>query len=65
LTGGQAKIVRLLARGLGTHAAAAELGIAVNTLRAQLNTVYRRIGITHRGELILWALANGFGSDQQ
>jgi hypothetical protein len=30
-------------------------------LRFQLNLTYRRAQVSHRGELILWALGHGFG----
>lgn len=64
LTGAQLLIVRRLARGLSTAETAADLGIKKNTVRVQLNFVYRTLGISHRGELILWAVAHRLGGVQ-
>jgi DNA-binding NarL/FixJ family response regulator len=61
LTYAQSAIVEQLAWGLSTSQAADALGIAVNTVRVQLHFVYRRLGITHRGELMLWAIKHGYG----
>lgn len=61
LTPSQAAIVEQLARGKSTLEASKALGISVHTLRFQLNLTYRRAQVSHRGELILWALGHGFG----
>jgi len=62
LTLRQTAIVEQLARGLDTRQTADKLGIAVNTVRVQLNFVYHTLKIRHRGELMLWAIDNGFGA---
>lgn len=62
LTPAQTRIVDLLARGYSTRQTAARLGIAINTVRMQINLVYGKLDFTHRAELLLWALQQGFGS---
>ena len=61
LTLRQAAIVEQLARGLSTAEAADRLGLSVHTVRFHLNIVYHTLGLTHRGELVLWAVDHGFG----
>lgn len=65
LTYRQSALVEQLARGLSMRQAANVLGIAYNTAQVHLygpDGVYKRIGITHKGELILWAIRHGFGN---
>lgn len=62
ITYAQSAIVEQLARGLNTRQTAERLGISVLTVRAQIHYTHRRLGFTHRGELLVWALAHGFGS---
>jgi two-component system NarL family response regulator len=62
LTLRQSAIVEQLARGLSTRQAAEALAISVNTVWAQLHDIHKRLGISHRGELMLWAIRHGFGN---
>jgi DNA-binding CsgD family transcriptional regulator len=46
------EIAALVARGCTEREACADLGISLNTFRSHLRTLYRRLGIRSRGELV-------------
>jgi PAS domain S-box-containing protein len=48
-----------LARGLGNDTIAAELGIATQTVRNYISTIYDKLEVHSRGEAIVWARERG------
>ena len=60
LTRRQIEIVRLLAAGESTDSIAAELGIAIDTVRNHIRNLLRRLGVHSRIEAVVEARRRGF-----
>lgn len=52
LTGRERQITRLLARGLGTRDIAGQLHLSPHTIRDYLKTIFQKVGVGSRGELV-------------
>lgn len=52
LTQAEARVAIEIARGDGRHAAAARLGLSVNTVRTHLNSIFGKTGVSRQAELI-------------
>jgi NarL family two-component system response regulator LiaR len=61
LTGAERDIVRLVAAGRATREIARERQRSIHTVRAQINSLNRKLQLTHRTQLVLWAVRHGFG----
>jgi DNA-binding CsgD family transcriptional regulator len=59
LTSRQLQIVELVGRGLRNREIAAVCGTSPNTVRNQLVSIFEKLGVTTRGELIARAAASG------
>ncbi len=61
LTEREREVLRLLVRGARRHEIAAELYVSVNTVKTQVRSLYRKLGVANRGEAIraaqFWDLA--------
>ena len=53
------QVLEQLASGRNNDAIAAELGIATQTVRNYISTVYDKIGVNSRAEAIVWARERG------
>jgi DNA-binding CsgD family transcriptional regulator/GAF domain-containing protein len=62
LTTQQRTVLRSLARGAPNRAIADELGISPKTLQNHLTTIYRKLGVSSRGQAIPYAVALTDGS---
>jgi DNA-binding CsgD family transcriptional regulator len=60
LTRRQIEVVRLLAAGKSTESMAAELGIAIDTVRNHIRNLLRRLGVHSRIEAVVEAQRRGF-----
>ena len=60
LTPRERQIVRAVARGLTNRAIAAELRISQQTVKNQLSTLYQKLGVTSRVQLVVFAIRRGF-----
>ncbi|GAA0961788.1 response regulator [Frigoribacterium faeni] len=60
VTGREAEVLRLIARGRANKQIAHELGISERTVKAHAGSVFRRIGVADRTSAALWARDNGF-----
>lgn len=60
LTDREWQVVRFVARGLKNQEMAQIFGIEERTVRAHLEQVFKKLGLSHRGELIAWAWKNGY-----
>jgi DNA-binding NarL/FixJ family response regulator len=60
LTRRQIEFVRLLAAGESTESMAAELGIAIDTVRNHIRNLLRRLGVHSRIEAVVEAQRRGF-----
>jgi DNA-binding CsgD family transcriptional regulator len=58
LSGREAQVLRLVARGADNAAIAADLGIATNTVRKHLERVYSKLGVHTRTEAAAFALGS-------
>lgn len=60
LTDREWEVVRFVAQGLKNEEMAQILGIEGRTVRAHLEKVFKKLGLSRRGELIAWAWKNGY-----
>jgi len=60
VSGREAEVLRLLARGLANKQIGTELGISERTVKAHVGSVFRRIGVADRTSAALWARDNGY-----
>ena len=56
LTGAEAAVLELLARGLDNHAIARQLGKSEKTVRNQVSTIFDKLGVRTRAEAIVYAI---------
>ncbi len=54
LTGRERQVLDLLCRGVRSAAVAAELGVSGNTVRNYVSSLYKKLGVHSRAELIVW-----------
>jgi len=59
LTNREREVLECVAGGMGNEAIAAELGLAKQTVRNYLTTVYSKIGVGSRAEAVVWARERG------
>ena len=60
LSGAELDVLRLIAAGHTTRQAAALRLVSIHTVRVQLYSIYKKLRVKHRGELVLWAVRHGF-----
>jgi DNA-binding NarL/FixJ family response regulator len=56
LTGRERQIVDALLAGCANKEIARQLGVSDQTIKNQLTTLYAKVGVTSRLELVLWAM---------
>lgn len=56
------EILALMAEGLGNEEIAAELHLAIQTIRNYSNKLYAKLGISNRTEALLWAQKHGLST---
>ena len=54
-------VLQLLAKGWTNARIAQELAVSERTVRYHLRNIYDKIGVSTRGEAIVWAVREGFG----
>ena len=59
LTKRETEIVRLVSQGLANKVVAEELGVTEGTVKIHLHSIYRKLRVSSRTELILGVLSNG------
>jgi len=59
LTGREAEVVRMLARGLQTKQIARALGISAKTADHHIQNAYRKLGVSTRAGATLFAMEHG------
>ena len=59
LTKREAEIVRLVSQGLANKVVAEQLGVREGTVKIHLHSIYRKLRVSSRTELILRVLSNG------
>lgn len=63
LTGRERQIVDALLAGCANKEIAGRLGVSDQTIKNQLTTLYAKVGVTSRLELVLWAMKERRGHD--
>ena len=54
LTGRERQVLDLLCHGVRSAAVAEELGVSGNTVRNYVSSLYKKLGVHSRAELIVW-----------
>ena len=49
-----------IVRGLTRQEVATALYVSINTVKTNLASVYRKIGVENRSQAVQWAIENGF-----
>jgi DNA-binding NarL/FixJ family response regulator len=62
LTDREREVVELIARGMGNHAIAAQLGLSPKTIMNYVSNVFAKVHVADRAEMIVRARDAGFGS---
>lgn len=62
LTDREKEIVRLIANGLSNEEIGIRLDITARTVATHVSNVLRKLGLSNRTQLALWALRNGYAS---
>ena len=61
LTDREQQITRLIARGVGTAEIADELFLSAHTVRDHVKTIFSKVGVSSRGELVAKLFADHYG----
>ncbi len=56
LTTRQQEIIALVAKGISNKLIAFELGISTGTVKVYMFGIFRKVGVSNRTELAIWAL---------
>jgi DNA-binding NarL/FixJ family response regulator len=64
LTGREYEVVQAVCEGLSNKEVGRLLGISAKTVKNHLSSVYRRVELTGRTDLVAWALRRGLASPQ-
>jgi two-component system NarL family response regulator len=59
LTPREREIIRLLARGFNNSAIAHSLYVSRETVKLNLKSIYRKLGVTNRTQAAVWAVREG------
>ena len=59
LSEAELRIVRVLASGASLSEVAHQLYLSPNTVKTHRRTIYRKLGVSSRGELLRWAAGDG------
>jgi DNA-binding NarL/FixJ family response regulator len=59
LTPRELEVLTLITQGLSNDEIAAQLFLAVNTLKSHIRATYERIGVGTRAQAVAWAIQNG------
>lgn len=63
LTSREKEVLAMVAKGLNNKAIAEELAISDQTVRNYVSTLYDKLGISSRVELVLWSKRHGLGKE--
>jgi two-component system NarL family response regulator len=60
LTPGEQDVLRILAQGATNREMAQKLFISEKTVKSHLNSIFKKLSVSHRIEAILYAIKQGF-----
>jgi DNA-binding NarL/FixJ family response regulator len=60
LTKREFDVIQLVARGLRNKAIAERLSVSDGTIKTHLRTIFRKLSLNNRAQLVIWARENGF-----
>lgn len=63
LSAREAEVVALITQGRSNKEIAELLHLSVNTIKTNIRSAYRTIGVTNRVQAVLWGTSNGMGPD--
>ena len=61
LTARERQVLTYVARGANNEAIGAALGLATQTVRNYLSSIYEKLGLHTRAEVVVWARERGLG----
>jgi two-component system, NarL family, response regulator LiaR len=64
LTERESETISFVARGLTNQDIADRSFLSINTVKTNIRTAYRKMGVERRSQAVLWALRNGFSTDE-
>jgi DNA-binding NarL/FixJ family response regulator len=56
----ESEVLRGVVMGRSNHEIAEEMFLSINSVKTYIRSTYRKIGVTGRGQAILWGISNGF-----
>lgn len=59
LTERELTVLELIGAGKSNERIAAELYLSINTVKSNIRTAYKRIGVTSRSQAVIWAIHHG------
>ena len=60
----ESSVLQLVVMGRSNQEIANELYLSINSVKTYIRSTYRKIGVTSRGQAILWAISQGFLTEQ-
>lgn len=60
----ESETISFVARGLTNQDIADLSFLSINTVKTNIRTAYRKMGVQRRSQAVLWALRNGFATDE-
>ena len=64
LSAREAEVVALITQGLRNEEIASRTYLSINSVKSYVRSAYRKMGVTHRGQAVLWGFQHGFVPDQ-
>lgn len=60
----ESEMLRMITAGYSNQEIAGELYLSINSVKTYIRNAYRRIGVPNRTQAAIWALQNGFATDE-
>lgn len=64
LSAREAEVVALITQGLRNEEIATRTYLSINSVKSYVRSAYRKMGVTHRGQAVLWGVQHGFTPDR-
>ena len=56
----ESDVLALIAQGRSNQEIADECFLSINSVKTYIRSAYRKIGVSHRAQAVVWALRHGF-----